>query len=384
MSLNKFDEKEQDFASMLEESFTDIKTFTPGEVIEAEIIAISGGCIFIPLDGKSEGQIDSEEFLDKNGNLTVKVGETIRAYFAEARHGDKIFTTKLNGNKAGKEALKSAYESSIPVEGSISAAIKGGFDIKIGDNRAFCPISQIGLKRVDNPEELVGTTHTFKITEYSEGGKNIVVSSRVLLEEEKEAQIVSLKETIKLGDIVKCRVISLEKFGAFVDLKGIQALLPISEISRTRVDKISDYLKVGDEIEAKIINLEWDRERISVSLKQLIKDPWDEAVTKYREDSKHSGIVSRIANFGVFVELEPGIEGLIHESDFKSQVRDHGAGDNLKKGQKITVLIKNVDADQKRMSLKEVTSDKEFEENKKYFDSDDSETYNPFSAFFKK
>ncbi|WP_246745030.1 30S ribosomal protein S1 [Thiospirochaeta perfilievii] len=376
MSLNKFDEKEEDFASLLENSFTDIKVFTPGEVTEADIVAISGGCVFIQLDGKSEGQIDSEELLDEHGAIKVKVGEKIKAYFVEAKNGDKIFTTKIAGNKAGKESLKSAYESGIPVEGSITAVIKGGYDVKIGDTRVFCPFSQIGLKRVENPEVLVGTRHTFKIIEYKEGGRNILVSSRVLLEEELEDKVDILKQELEVGMPVDATVISLEKFGAFVDVKGVRALLPISEISRSRVDDISNFLTVGQEIKVAILNLDWDNKKISVSKKQLIKDPWDEVTTKYKENSRHSGDVSRITKFGIFVTLEPGIDGLIHISDITQ--------DNFKVGQKISVEVKSIDAKERRIGLKEVASDEEYNLNKKYFDSDDdNDTYNPFAALLK-
>ena len=384
MSLNTFDDKEEDFASMLENSFTEIKSFKPGQVVDAEIVSISGGCVFIQLDGKSEGQIDSEELLNDKGEITVKEGESIKAYFVSSKNGEVLFTTKLNGKKVGDDLLKSAFESGIPVEGIVSSVIKGGYEVKIGETRAFCPFSQIGLKRVENSEDYVGTAHTFKIIEYSERGRNILVSSRVLLEEERDAKIEILKEELHKGMVVEAKVTSLEKFGAFVDVKGLKVLLPISEISRSRVDDISKFLTVGQEIKASILNLDWTTQKISVSMKALIKDPWDEASTKYKEDSKHNGTVSRIANFGVFVTLEPGIDGLIHESDFKGNSGDRNSGDNLKVGQKITVVIRGLDIKERRISLKEVSSDKDFEANKKYYGSDsDGETYNPFAALLK-
>ncbi|MGL1893875.1 MAG: S1 RNA-binding domain-containing protein [Spirochaetaceae bacterium] len=384
MALNTFDDKEEDFASLFEDSFKDIKSFVPGQVVEAEIVSISGGCVFIQLDGKSEGQIDGEELLDKDGEITVKEGETIRAYFTSASHGDMLFTTKIAGNKAGKEALKGAYEGGIPVEGTVSAVIKGGYDIKIGETRAFCPFSQIGLKKVEDSAQYVGTKHKFKIIEYSEGGRNILVSSRVLLEEERQDKIEDLKKELEVGMVVTAKITSLEKFGAFVDVRGLRALLPISEISRSRVDDISKYLTVGQEVEASLLNLDWDNNKISVSMKNLIKDPWNGAGKKYKEDSKHNGVVSRIAAFGVFVTLESGLDGLIHISDFKGDSRDKESGDNLKIGQKISVLVRSIDTKERRISLKEVASDEEYENNKKYFDTDDdTDTYNPFAALLK-
>lgn len=295
-----------------------------------------------------------------------------------------IFTTKISGNKAGKEALKGAYEGGIPVEGSVTAVIKGGFQVLVGETRTFCPFSQIGLKRVEDSTEYVGTKHTFKIIEYSEGGRNILVSSRVLLEEARQEKIDVLKTELTAGMVVDATVTSLEKFGAFVEVKGIRALLPISEISRSRVNDISKYLTVGQEIQASILNLDWDNNKISVSMKNLITDPWSAATTKYKEDSKHSGKVSRIANFGVFVTLESGIDGLIHQSDFKGESMDASSGDDLKVGQKISVVVRSIDTVQKRISLKEIESEEEYENNKKYFDTDDDDnTYNPFASLLK-
>ncbi len=374
MNKNSSEEVEEDFATLFENSFSGVISLEPGQLIEAEIVSISGGCVFLQLDGKSEGQIDAEEFLDKDGEITVKEGEKVKAYFQAAQNGDMLFTTKVSGNKAGKDALQGVYESGIPIEGTVDKVIKGGYDIKFGDSRAFCPFSQIGLKRVENPEDFIGTKHTFKIIEYNENGRNILVSSRILLEEAKQQQLEVLKNKLQENMKIKGTVKELRDFGAFVDIDGVQALLPISEISRSRVDDINKYLKVGQEIETSIIKLDWAKKRITLSMKALIKDPWDEATTKYKIDTRHQGEVVRITNFGAFVSLESGLDGLIHISEF-----DEGS---LKKGQKITVQINSIDTQEKRISLKQVSSSVEDEANKQYFEPDE-ETYNPFAALLK-
>ncbi|MCK5673206.1 MAG: S1 RNA-binding domain-containing protein, partial [Spirochaetales bacterium] len=295
------DNSEENFADLLENSISGINKFEPGQLIEAEIVSIAGECIFLQLSGKSEGQLDTTELIDKDGNITVKEGDTIKAFFLYSKNGDLHFTTKISGDKAGKAVMENAFESGIPIEGSVEKEIKGGFEIKIGESRAFCPYSQIGKKRVENPEEYIGKTLTFKILEYSENGRNILVSNRAILKEEQDAQIEILKKTLQENMNVKGIVKSLQSFGAFVEISGVQALLPISEISRSRVDDIEKVLSIGQEIEVAVIKLDWQNERITLSLKKLLADPWDEAQKKYKSGSKHTGEVVRITNFGAFV-----------------------------------------------------------------------------------
>jgi len=373
---------EENFADLLENSISGINKFEPGQLIEAEIVSISGECIFLQLSGKSEGQLDTAEMIDKDGKLSVKEGDTIKAFFLYSKNGDLHFTTKISGDKAGKAILENAFESEIPIEGSIEKEIKGGFEIKIGETRAFCPYSQMGMKRVENPEEYIGKTLTFKILEYSENGRNILVSNRAILKEEQDAQIEILKKTLHENMNVKGTVKSLQSFGAFVEISGVQALLPISEISRSRVDDIHKELSIGQEIEAAVIKLDWQNERITLSLKKLLADPWDEAQKKYKSGTKHTGEVVRITNFGAFVTLEPGLDGLIHISDLEGDSRDFNAREALKKGQSIIVQINSIDTDKKRISLKPAAEAQDEEALKQYMEPE-SDTYNPFAGLLK-
>jgi len=383
MNKNNSEENEESFAALFENSLSEMSSLEPGQLIETTIVSISGGCIFLQLSGKSEGQIDSEELTDKDGNITVNEGDLIKAYFLSSKNGEMLFTTKISGDKAGKAVLENAFNSKIPVEGTVEKEIKGGFEIKIGDSRAFCPYSQIGLKRVENSAEYIGTKHTFRIIEYGENGRNILVSSRILLEEEQKAKVEILKETLHEKMKVKGTIKSLQNFGAFVDISGVQALLPISEISRKRIEDINKALSVGQEIEASVIKLDWQNERITLSMKALLSDPWDDAQTKYKNGSRHTGEVVRITDFGAFVSLEPGLDGLIHISDLKGDSRDNNPGDIVKKGQSLTVQINNIDIERKRISLKPVSSTQEDADFKKYLEPE-SDTYNPFADFLKK
>lgn len=379
---NNIEENEENFADLLENSISGINRFEPGQLIEADIVSISGDCIFLQLSGKSEGQLDAAELMDKDGNLTVNEGDLIKAFFLSAQNGELHFTTKIRGDKAGKAVLENAFESGIPIEGTVEKEIKGGFEIKIGDSRAFCPYSQIGKKRVENPEEYIGKNLTFKILEYSENGRNVLVSNRAILKEEQKNQIEILKKTLQENMTVKGTVISLQDFGAFVEINGVQALLPISEISRSRVEDIHQSLSVGQEIETAVIKLDWQNERITLSLKKLMTDPWDEAHKKYKSGTKHTGEVVRITNFGAFVSLEPGLDGLIHISDLEGDSRDYNPREALKKGQNINVKINSIDTLKKRISLKPVTNTQEDEDFKQYMEPE-SDTYNPFASLLK-
>jgi len=378
--------KEDNFAEMLEKSFTPMKALEPGQSVETEILSISGDSIFIHLNGKSEGILEKDEFLDKEGNLTVQEGDVITAYFLKAQNGELRFTTRISGNEAGQAVLENAYEQGIPVEGVVEKEIKGGFEIKLGESRAFCPYSQMGSKRVEDASEYLGRHMTFKIMEHSEKGRNILVSNRAILEEKKEQKVADLKKTLKEGMTISGPVISLRDFGAFVDLNGVQALLPISEISRSRVDNVSDMLEEGQEITAKIMKLDWQNERISISMRELEADPWDNIHSKYKRGERYSGTVARITDFGAFVTLEPGVDGLIHISDMKSDNRDNSPADLVKKGKAITVQINSIDADRKRISLKPLSSTEEDQAFQQYIQPDQEEsgdTYNPFAALLK-
>ena len=373
---------ENNFAALFENSLFEMKSMEPGQLIETEIVSISGDCIFLQLSGKSEGLLDIAEMTDRDGNLSVKEGDKIKVFFLSSQNGEMHFTTRISGDKAGKAVLENAFESGIPIEGIVEKEIKGGFDIEIGDTRAFCPYSQMGLKRIENPELYVGKHLTFKITEYSENGRNILVSNRVILEEEYKQQVEILKKTLHENTVIKGTIKLVQDFGAFVDISGVQALLPISEISRSRVDDIHKSLSIGQEIEAAIIKLDWKNERITLSMKALLPDPWDGAHAKYKSGSKYTGEVVRITDFGAFVSLEPGLDGLIHISDIEGDTRDKYPRDIFKKGQRLTVQINNIDIEKKRISLKPVSSIQQDEDNKKYLEPE-SDVYNPFAELLK-
>jgi small subunit ribosomal protein S1 len=384
--------KEQDsktsaesFADLYEKSFSGMESFQVGQLVETQVLSISKDTIFLQLNGKSEGVLARDELADKDGNLSVKVGDTLKAFFLKADNGELLFTTRINGESAGPDLLERAYQEKIPVEGVVEKEIKGGYDVKIGEARAFCPYSQMGPKRTENSSEYVGKRLLFKIQEFKDKGRNILVSNRAIHEEARQENLEALKKTLHEGMLIKGAVQSIQDFGAFIDLGGVQGLLPVSEIGRSRVENIRDVFTLGQEVEVSILKIDWANERITLSTKSLVADPWEKAKEKYLEGSKHTGKVVRLTDFGAFVSLEPGLDGLVHISEFRT-TGDFGRSElTVRPGQTLSVQVIAVDAAQRRISLKPASSREEDETSAKYMgSSDEGATYNPFASLLKK
>jgi small subunit ribosomal protein S1 len=360
--------------------------FEPGEQIETTIVAVSGDTVFLDLNAKSEGVLDRAELTDADGHCSVKEGDKIKAYFIGTENGEMKFTTKISGNKADKSMLENAFRNGIPVEGHVEKEIKGGYEVLIGNNRTFCPYSQMGYKQKGEAASFVGKHLTFKIQEYKNDGRSIIVSNRAIMEDEHEKDMLSVQDKLKEGMTVDATVKSLQSYGAFVDIGGFQALLPVSEIALDRVDDISSVLKADQHITVKIIRTDWENERVSVSLKALLANPWDTAAEKYPAGSKHDGTISRIAPYGVFVELEPGLDGLVHISEMEGIDRNSNLSKLFKKCGKMTVEVKEVNKSEQRISLMPTTSVEQDKTTAKYMadQSDNGEGYNPFASLLKK
>ena len=266
---------DKSFAELFEQSFKKPSRLEPGQKVEAVIVKITDEWIFLDLGDKSEGCLDRKELLDADGNLTVAEGDRVSAYFLSSENNERLFTTRVSGGAAGNQFLEEAFHSRIPVEGVAEKEIKGGYEIKIaGSVRGFCPFSQMGLRRSDNTQEIIGKKLLFKITEYRDNGRSLVLSNRKVLEEERERIREELKKTLQKDMVLKGTVISLRPFGAFVDIGGVEALLPISEVGWSRIDDLSSVLSPGQELEVKVTDLDWEKNRVSVSLKAALPDPW--------------------------------------------------------------------------------------------------------------
>ncbi|HOO90926.1 MAG TPA: 30S ribosomal protein S1 [Syntrophales bacterium] len=349
------DKKNEDvsFEELLKENMDETGWLEPGERMEVKIVDIGSDWVFLGLGGKSEGLLDKKELLDENGEFPYKVGDSITVYFLSSRHGEYLFTTRITSGEAGRNFLEHAWASKIPVEGLVEKEIKGGYQVRIaGDTRAFCPFSQMGLRRTENASEYIGNRLSFLITEYGEKGRNVILSNRAILEEEEREKREALKKELHAGMQVSGTVASIQKFGAFIDIGGIQGLLPISEIGWERVDDVASVLSVGQKLELMIMNLDWEKDRVSFSLKAMLPDPWDHVERNYPEGSSHVGTVARLTKFGAFVTLEGGVDGLIHISKLGGGKRINHPNEVLELGQSVAVTVEAVDLEKKRLSLK--------------------------------
>lgn len=328
-----------------------VKKLNTGEKISARIVGFGGESVFLDIGGKSEGVLDAAELTNSDGEIEVAVGDTIDVYFLSSKRSELLFTTTISSG-ASLDHLEEAWRSGIPVEGFVKAEIKGGFEITLGGNiRAFCPFSQMGLRRVENNETYLDQHLQFRITRFESGGRNIVVSARAIQEEERALMKEALKENLTEGEAIEGEITSLQKFGAFVDIGGIDGLIPISEISWSRVEQIEDYLHIGQKVSVVVKQIDWDKDRISLSLKETLADPWEEAVNQFSVGSNHTGRVARLAPFGAFVTLAPGVDGLIHISKLGSGRKINHPREVMEEGQDIEVTVETIDSDEKRISL---------------------------------
>jgi small subunit ribosomal protein S1 len=343
--------EEESFAEMFEQSFKDKGRLEPGEKVTAQVLKISNEWVFLNTGRKGEGVLDKKELLDAEGNLTVKEGDSVTAWFISSSNNEMRFTTKIGG-AAGQNQLEDAWKSGIPVDGCVEKEVKGGFEVKVaGSGRAFCPFSQMGLRRVDNTETYIGRHLPFRVTEYGEKGRNIIVSHRAILEEERQQQKEALRETLKEGMTVKGTIASIRGFGAFVSIGSVEGLLPISEIAWGRVADINEVLAVGQEVEVVVKQLDWENDKFSFSLKDAQADPWQMVTQAYPEGSFHTGRVARLAPFGAFVTMNAGVDGLIHISKLGNGKRISHPREVLKEGETVEVKVENVDRENRRLSL---------------------------------
>jgi len=345
------EEEEESFAELLEQSMVKPTRLEPGTKMNVTILGISGDWVFLDIGQKGEGVLDRKELEDAEGNLKVAVGDQLDAYFVGRASGEWRFTTRISGS-AGASQLEEAWRNGIPVTGTVEEETKGGFSVRLpGNVRGFCPYSQMALRRTDAPEQFVGQQLTFRIIQFGEGGRNVVLSHRVILEEEQKEQREALREKLKPGMVVPGTISSIQKFGAFVDIGGIEGLLPISELTYGRVADVSDVVKVGQQVEVLVKQLDWDNNRFSFSLKDTLPDPWLQVPLRYKVGSIHQGKVVRLANFGAFVALEEGIDGLIHISKLGAGKRINHPREVCNEGDLLSVQIEAVDSEQQRISL---------------------------------
>lgn len=347
------DSNQDSFEALFEaEPTKKIRHLKPGQKVRATIVGITGESVFLDVGSKSEGVLDASELKDEEGNVLKEVGDKIDVYFLRARSSEQLFTISI-GSGGSALHLEEAFQSGIPVEGTVKAEIKGGFEITLSGNvRGFCPYSQMGLRRVeDAAATYLETKMKFMITRFEENGRNIVLSARAIQEAERAELREQLVESLEEGQKVTGTISSIRDFGAFVDLGGVDGLIPISEIAWSRVEKVDDVFSVGQQVEVVIKSLDWEKDRISLSYRATQQDPWDTVSDRFPVGSTTKGQVARLAQFGAFVTLEAGIDGLVHISKLGAGRRINHPREVLEEGQDIDVTIENIDREERRISL---------------------------------
>lgn len=349
---NKPVEVEEDFAALLEKSGDSSERLSRGQKVTARVVSISGDSVYVDLGGKTEGSIELSEFVREDGTIGIKEGDEVDAFFVSVQDGIRRLTTLVNGYSAVTlKAISDAFEAGIPVNGEVKREVKGGFEVSVGGVRCFCPFSQIDLKGGREGGVYLGRTFPFNILEHEENGRNIVVSRRAWLEKEKQARIEKLRETLSEGQEITASVSSIQNFGAFVDMGGIDGLIPASEISWDRTQRPGDVLTIGQKVTARIISLDWEKNRLTLSLKAMQQDPWAGVAEKYAPDSRINGTIVRLAPFGVFVRLAPGVEGLVHISNLGAGRRINHPKEVVEVGQEVEAYVLSVDAQSRKISL---------------------------------
>ena len=343
-------EHEEDFAAMFEASVK-ARRFERGQTVEGTVVAFGPEVAFVSIGGKSEAQIDVAELKNADGAFEVAVGDRLSAKIVSTS-GGIVLSRKGVRNASTQRELEEAYSAGIAVEGKVERQVKGGYEVRIARERAFCPLSQIDIARTVDPAVHEGKTYSFRIIEYRDGGHTLVVSRRTQLEEEQLASAEAVRQSIVAGAVLSGRVVSVLDYGAFVDLGGgIQGLLHVSDMSWSRVPSARAVVAAGEDITVKVLRVDEATGKISLGSKQLLDDPWSTASTRFEVGQVRTGRVTRVAEFGAFVELEPGIEGLAHVSTFAPTGRSRGWADDVPAGTTATFEIVSLDFPQKRIGL---------------------------------
>jgi small subunit ribosomal protein S1 len=344
--------QEESFAELFEKDSKIPSRIEPGQKVTSTIVSISGDFAYVSLGGKSEGVIDIAEFRDGEGKTNINVGESIESYFVAVQGGLKRLTTLRHGlSTLSFKEIRDAFEADLPISGKVTKELKGGFEVYVGKVRCFCPFSQIDLRGFRDTAAYTGETFSFKVLELQEDDRNVILSRRALLEEEQEAKVEVLKKQLTVGMDIPAKVRSIQSFGVFVDLGGVDGLIPMSEIGWGKIDNIHDMMQQGSEVTVRIIAIDWEKERLTLSLKALQPDPFLNAAERYPADSLVRGTIVRLAPFGVFVNLEPGIDGLIHISKLGAGRRIKHPKEVVEVGQIVEAYVQDVDASNRRISL---------------------------------
>lgn len=345
------DKKNSEFANLLAKEDTTVAV-KEGSIVHGRVVRFTDDSVIVDIGHKSEGEIPKSEFYAGDGKLTVKEGDTIEVYLDSFEDGDgeMVLSRERAEMLRAWDRISDAFEKNEIVEGSIIARVKGGLSVDIGV-KAFLPGSQVDLRPVRNLDKLIGTKLNFKIIKFNKKRGNIVLSRRVLLEQDREKLRTETLSALREGAVLKGIVKNITDYGAFIDLGGIDGLLHITDMSWGRINHPSQMFEVGQEIEVKILSYDENRQRVSLGYKQLQKDPWLTAAERYQVNARAKGVVVSLTDYGAFVELEPGVEGLIHISEMSWSKRVKHPSKVVQVGDEVEVVILAMDLENRRISL---------------------------------
>lgn len=342
----------ENFAQLLEESFT-LQEMNPGEVITAEVVGIDQNFVTVNVGLKSESLIDVAEFKNAQGEIEVKVGDFVTVTIESVENG--FGETKLSREKAKRAAdwiaLEEAMENGDILSGVINGKVKGGLTVMINSIRAFLPGSLVDVRPVKDTSHFEGKEIEFKVIKLDKKRNNVVVSRRAVLEATLGEERKALLENLQEGSVIKGIVKNITDYGAFVDLGGIDGLLHITDLAWRRVKHPSEVLEVGQEVEAKVLKFDQDKQRVSLGMKQLGEDPWSGLTRRYPQGTRLFGKVSNLTDYGAFVEIEQGIEGLVHVSEMDWTNKNVHPSKVVQLGDEVEVMILEIDEDRRRISL---------------------------------
>ena len=341
--------KEEDFAELVESSFHKVQE---GEVVTGMVVQVTAEHVMIDVGSKSEGQIPIEQFLDEKGSLTVSVGDEVQVFLEDTEESSG--QVRISKSKADKiriwDEIAEVCETEKTISGKVISRVKGGLQVDIGV-AAFLPGSQVDLRPVRNFEKYIGETFEFNVLKYNRKRGNIVLRRRPLLEKSKQQKKDLILNALEGSGVFTGTVKNITDYGAFVDLGGIDGLLHITDMSWGRINHPADILKVGDQIQVKVLKFDQDKERVSLGLKQTQADPWENVDEHYPVGAKLTGKVVSITDYGVFVELDKGVEGLVHISEMAWTKKPRHPSKMVQVSEEVEVMVLNVDKEQKRISL---------------------------------
>jgi small subunit ribosomal protein S1 len=349
MSLNP---SQADFAALLDESMGG-RDFMEGQVVHGKVVAIEKDIAIIDVGLKTEGRVSLKEFGDEEGKDPIKVGDTVEVFLERVENamGEAVLSRDKARREEAWTRLEAVYERNEPVMGSIVGRVKGGFTVDLGGASAFLPGSQVDIRPVRDVGPLMGREQPFAILKMDRPRGNIVVSRRAILEEARAEQRTELVSQLHEGEVREGVVKNITDYGAFVDLGGIDGLLHVTDMSWKRVNHPSQVLAVGDTVKVQIVKINPDTQRISLGMKQLQSDPWDGVEAKYPVGAKFTGRITNITDYGAFVELEPGVEGLVHVSEMSWTKKNVHPGKIVSTSQEVEVVVLDVDPSKRRVSL---------------------------------